>query len=192
MPDSNWRSGSRPWALLLRAALGSGAFMACVSIDDIQTPNGDLNVSPAKPGASPDESMSDASTGDACEQGWTTLRLDGREQRSAWAAPSLVASCSSAPHRLTALAPGVGASFSLSLASNTGRVLEAVYSSTRLGADGEDWGPYDALIDVSGLQFGSTTSPTRQPFAFIGTIYGPFGPITIEATGCAGVRAAPC
>jgi hypothetical protein len=170
--------------------LGSVGCLACVSIDDIQTPNGDLDVSSRDKPAS--RGGPDASPGDACEPGWVAIRFDGREQRTAWTAASLVASCSSAPHRLTAQAPSLGASLSLSLSSSTGRVLEAVYSSTRLGADGEEWGAYDAVIDLTGLQFGVTTDPTRQPFAFVGTIFGPFGAVTIEASGCAGVRATTC
>jgi hypothetical protein len=81
---------------------------------------------------------------------------------------------------------------SLSLSSSTGRVLEAVYSSTRLGPDGEEWGAYDAVIDVTGLQLGASTSPTKRPFAFVGTIFGPWGAVTIEASGCANVRPASC
>jgi hypothetical protein len=172
--------------------LVASACAGCVSLDDIQTPNGDLDVAsrdPLQPGDSP---AADASTGDACREGWTAIRFDGREQRTAWTAPSLTLSCGSAPHRLSALAPALGASLSLSLASSTGRVLEAVYSSTRLGADGEEWGAYDAVIDVTGLELGATNDPTQQPFVFVGTIFGPFGPVTIEASGCARVRASPC
>jgi hypothetical protein len=170
----------------------ASACAACVSLDEIQTPNGDLNVAsrdPLQPGGS---STADASAGDACREGWAAIRFDGREQRTAWAAPSLTLSCGSAPHRLSALAPALGASLSLSLASSTGRVLDAAYSSTRIGADGEEWGAYDAVIDVTELELAATANPTQQPFLFLGTIFGPFGPVTIEASGCARVRASSC
>jgi hypothetical protein len=167
------------------------ACTACVSLDDIQTPNGDLNVAARDP-LQPGSSAPDASADDACTEGWTALRFDGREQRTAWSAPSLTLSCSSAPHRLAALAPARGASMSVSLASSTGRVLEATYASTRLGADGEEWGEYAAVLDVTRLEFAATSNPTQQPFVLVGTIFGPFGPVTVEASGCARVRSSSC
>jgi hypothetical protein len=190
-PRPSAAAGERLRAPARLVALLASACAACVSLDDIQTPNGDLNVASRGP-LQPGSSGADAAAGDACSEGWAVIRFDGREQRTAWGAPSLTLSCGSAPHRLAALAPTLGASLSLSLASRTGKVLEGSYSSTRLGPDGEEWGAYEAVLDVSGFELLASSDPTQQPFAFVGTIFGPLGLVTIEASGCARVRASVC
>lgn len=111
---------------------------------------------------------------------------------AAWSAPIFTLSCGAAPHRLTALAPRLGSALSLEVSSSTGRALDATYSTTGIGADGEPWGDYEALIDLGALSFGSLTAPEQQPFQFDGTILGPFGPVSIAVSGCARLRATGC
>jgi hypothetical protein len=176
---------------LLRSALLSLAGLAfgCPAIDGVETPNGDVDFSP-------DEAANDAdsqASSDGCrERGWTLVLVAGRDQLSTWSAPSLVPSCSAAPHRLTALAPETDSSLSLEVSVRTGQVVEATYTTTNTGADGEAWGEYVAPIDVERLSFGAASAPTEQPFAFAGTILGPFGPVPITMIGCARVRPSPC
>jgi hypothetical protein len=161
----------------------------CVAIEDIQTPNGSLQLSP-------DEGSPDASPGDAdaaCrEQGWVLVSVAGRDQLPSWSAPSLTLGCGAAPHRLSALAPRQGSTLSLNVAAATGRVLDGTYSTTRIGADGEEWGAYDAPIDVDSARFAAPSSPTVQPFQIVGTIFGPFGLVPIALSGCARIIPAAC
>jgi hypothetical protein len=103
-----------------------------------------------------------------------------------------VASCNAAPHRLTALAPRIGSSLSLEISTRTGQVVEATYSTTSTGADGEPWGEYVAPIEVQRLSLGVASSATEQPFELVGSILGPFGPVSISMIGCARVRSGPC
>jgi hypothetical protein len=120
------------------------------------------------------------------------MRVGGRDERAAWAEPSLAASCGAGPHRLTAQAPRLGSSLAISLSSRTGRLVEATYSTTDTGADGEPWGDYVATIDVDNLMLSSASSPGEQPFELAGTIWGPFGPVSIALSGCARIRQSPC
>ena len=80
------------------------------------------------------------------------MRIAGREQGADWAQPSLAFGCGSSPHRLSALAPRLGATLEVLVAANGARVIDATYSTTRLGADGEDWGEYDAFVELSDEQ----------------------------------------
>jgi hypothetical protein len=166
------------------------AAIGCLAIDDVQTPNGDVEFS--REGAPAGDAGVRESSGRCPEQGWTLVRVDGRDQLSAWSAAGLAPSCSAAPHRLTALAPRTRASLSVEVSTRTGQVVEATYSTTDTGADGEAWGEYQAPIDVERLSFGAATSPTEQPFEFAGTILGPFGPVSIAMIGCARVPPNPC
>jgi hypothetical protein len=70
--------------------------------------------------------------------------------------------------------------------------VDATYSTTSIGADGETWGEYEALIDIEAVSFAAASSATEQPFEFSGTILGPFGPVSIAVSGCARVRPARC
>jgi hypothetical protein len=120
------------------------------------------------------------------------VRVGGRDELPAWSAPVLTQSCGTAPHRLTALAPRLGSALSLLVAASTGRVVEATYATTGIGADGEEWGDYEAWIDLGTASFGAVTTPGQQPVQLAGTIVGPFGPVPIEVSGCARVRATGC
>lgn len=175
-------------ALALWGALLAG----CVSVDEIQTPNGDLGFDGAGAGgtsAAPPEADQEGQCGAG---GWSMLRVAGREQVMDWAEPSLVPGCSGAPHRLSALAPRLGANLLVLLAANTGRVVDASYSTTAVGADGEDWGDFEAFVELASLSFATATTATEQPFDLAGTIWGPFGPVSLVASGCARVRVSPC
>ncbi len=185
-----WNGGGRarpPRGLpgLALAALLTG----CVSIEDIQTPNGSVDLSP-------DEGAPDASAGDgrgACgERGWALVSVAGRDQSASWSAPSLTLSCGAAPYRLSASAPRLGSTLSLRVSASNGRVLDGTYSTTRVGADGEEWGDYDAPLDVDSATFGVPTSPAEQPFQLVGTIFGPFGLVPIALSGCARIIPAAC
>lgn len=170
----------------------------------MQTPNGDLDLSPerAAAGRAGQAAGGQGSAGDgeasagvegACgAQGWAFLRLDGRDELAAWSAPVMTLGCGAAPHRLTALAPRLGSAISLEVSASTGRALGAIYSTTGVGADGEPWGDYEAPIDLGALSFGAVITPEEQPFRFEGTIFGPFGPVPIAVSGCARVRGAGC
>src|SRR4029078_1496183 len=96
-----------------------------------------------------------------------------------------------APHGLSATAPTLAWTLELALSSSTGRVVDATYTTTDLGADGEQWGDYAALVELSVLRFGAATD-TEQPFELAGTIFGPFGAVPLEAAGCARLRRSPC
>jgi hypothetical protein len=167
------------------------AALGCLAVDEVQTPNADIDRASAEPMATGDGEAppSSASCG---EQGWVTVRVSGRDERAAWAAPALAAGCGAGPHRLTAQAPRLGSSLELSLSSRTGRLVEATYSTTGTGADGEPWGDYVAPIDVENLSLLAASSPAEQPFEFAGTIWGPFGPVSIAMSGCARVVQSPC
>jgi hypothetical protein len=185
--DGPWRACG-----LALAALLTG----CAAIDEIQTPGADIDLSP-EPGAAGaagagGQAGSSSDGRDCASLGWALVNVGGRDQLPAWSAPVLTQSCGTAPHRLTALAPRLGSSLSLLLAANTGRVLEATYSTTGIGADGEEWGDYEAWIDLGAAALGAVTTPGQQPFQLAGTILGPFGPVPIELSGCARVRAAGC
>lgn len=171
----------------------SGALLAgCVSVDEIQTPNGDLGPSSDAAGGSAAVPLEPASDGPCGEHGWSFMRVAGRDQGVDWAQPSLVSGCAGAPVRLYALAPRLGATLEVTLAASTGRVIDASYSTTTLGADGEDWGEYQAYVELQSLSFATATTATEQPFDLAGTIWGPFGPVALAAGGCARVRLSPC
>lgn len=172
--------------------LSAAALAGCVALDTVQTPIGDVDLSSDMPAAG---AMRDggAPESEACgEPGWSFVRIDGRDQLPAWSAPDLAPSCGSAPHRLTALAPRIGSSLRLGVSSSTGRIVDATYSTTSTGADGETWGEYEALIDIETIRFATPSSATEQPFELSGTILGPFGPVSIAMSGCARVRPARC
>ena len=177
---------------------GRGAALAlllagCVAIDEVQTPNGDIDLSPQAGGAaSGGQGGAAGATRDCAALGWAYLHVGGRDALPSWSAPTLTRSCGTAPHRLTALAPRLGSALSLDVAVSTGRVVEATYSTTGIGADGEPWGDYDAPVDLGALRFGAVNTPDQQPFQFEGSILGPFGPVPIEVSGCARVRASGC
>jgi hypothetical protein len=168
----------------------------CVAIDEVQTPNGDLDFSPDGEGsgaAGAGGQGGESSEGRDCASlGWAFVHVGGRDELPSWSAPVLTVGCGAAPHRLTALAPRLGSSLSFMVAGSTGRVVEATYSTTGLGADGEDWGSYEAWIDLGAASFGVATTAGQQPFQLAGTILGPFGPVPIELSGCARVRATGC
>jgi hypothetical protein len=167
--------------------------VGCVAIDEVQTPSADVDFSPDEGAAGAAGQGGSAGEGRDCASlGWAFVHVGGRDDLSAWSAPVLAQGCGSAPHRLTALAPRLGCSLSLVVAANTGRVLEATYSTTGIGADGEEWGDYEAWIDLDAASFGAATTPGQQPFQLAGTILGPFGPVPIELSGCARVRAGAC
>lgn len=161
----------------------------------MQTPNGDVTIS------RDDESVDEAATsGDMDElaasgvcgsQGFSVVQVAGRDQVAAWAEPSLVPSCTGSRQHLSALAPRLGSELSLDMAAD-GSLLAALYSTTSLGADGEEWGEYDALLDLDVLRFGTASAAGQQPFQLSGTILGPYGPVPIAAVGCARRRVLPC
>lgn len=170
-------------------ALAGGLLFGCVSVDEVQTPNGTFGDGAGGSSAATLESDSEGPCG---EGGWSFLRVAGREQGADWAQPSLAPGCASAPYRLSAFAPRLGVTLEILLAANGGRVVDATYSTTRLGADGEDWGEYDAFVELSSLSFPTATAATEQPFDLAGTIWGPFGPVSLAAAGCARLRVTPC
>lgn len=168
----------------------------CVTIDEVQTPNGDLDFSPEADADGTADAGGRGEAGgdgrDCASLGWAFVHVGGRDELPSWSAPVLTRGCGAAPHRLTALAPRLGSALSLMVAANTGRVVEATYSTTGVGADGEEWGSYEAWIDLGALSFGVASTPGQQPFVLAGSILGPFGPVSIELSGCARVRAAGC
>jgi hypothetical protein len=165
------------------------ALQGCIAIDEVQTPNGDVDLSPEEGAGG---SGSPPPPGACVEQGWTIVRVGDRDQLPAWTPPALAPSCSAAPHRLTALAPRLGSSLELEVSTSTGQVALATYSTTNTGADGEPWGEYVAPIDLGMVRFGAASSPELQPFEFAGTILGPFGPVSIAMAGCARVLPTRC
>jgi hypothetical protein len=176
-----------------KGGLVVAALTGCLALDEVQTPNGDIDLSGDMPAASArDGGVSPESSGACGDRGWAFVRVGGRDQLSSWSAPDLAPSCGGAPHRLTALAPRIGSSLRLGVSTSTGRVVDATYSTTSTGADGETWGEYEALIDVESVSFAAASSATEQPFEFSGTILGPFGPVSIAVSGCARVRPARC
>ena len=170
-------------------ALSGALLFGCVSVDEVQTPNGTFGDGAAGTSAAPLESAGEGPCG---EDGWSFLRIAGREQGPDWAQPSLAFACGSSPHRLSALAPRLGATLEVLVAANGARVIDATYSTTRLGADGEDWGEYDAFVELSSSSFPAAMTATEQPFDLAGTIWGPFGPVSLAASGCARLRVTPC
>lgn len=178
-----------------RLALGA-LLGGCVALDEIQTPAADIDLSPERGAAGAAGAGGQAGSSgdgrDCASLGWAIVHVGGRDELPAWSAPVLTQSCGAAPVRLTALAPRLGSSLSLMVAANTGRVVEATYSTTGVGADGEEWGDYEAWIDLGAMSFGAVTTPGQQPFQLAGSILGPFGPVSIELSGCARVRAAGC
>lgn len=170
-------------------ALSGALLFGCVSLDEVQTPNGTFGDGAGGSSAAPLEPASDGVCG---EGGWSFLRVAGREQGPDWAQPSLTLGCASGPYRLSALAPRLGATLEVLIAANAARVIDATYSTTRLGADGEDWGEYDAFVELSSSSFPTALSASEQPFDLAGTIWGPFGPVSLAASGCARLRVTPC
>ena len=95
----------------------TGALLAgCVSVDELQTPNGDLGFGAAGAGGAAPVSPEPAEEGTCARDGWSSLRVSGREEGMDWAMPSLARGCSGAPHRLSALAPRLGAALEITLA----------------------------------------------------------------------------
>jgi hypothetical protein len=184
------------WRQLAGQGTGSlvaAALAGCLAIDELQTPNGDIDLSRDMPAEGAGDAGAPPESSGACgDRGWAFVRVGGRDQLPSWSAPDLAPSCGSAPHRLTALAPRMGTSLRLSVSTSTGRVVDATYSTTSIGADGETWGEYEALIDIEAVSFAAASSATEQPFEFSGTILGPFGPVSIAVSGCARVRPARC
>jgi hypothetical protein len=171
----------------------SGALLfGCVSVDDVQTPNGTFGDDADGAGGSSAAPLDSEGDGQCGQGGWSFLRVAGREQGTDWAQPSLASGCASAPHRLSALAPRLGATLEILIAANGGRVIDATYSTTGRGADGEEWGEYAAFVELASLSFPAATAATEQPFDLAGTIWGPFGPVTLAAGGCARLRVTPC
>jgi hypothetical protein len=165
----------------------------CLSVDDIQTPNGDIDLSSDEAMAGEDaENAAPASEDDAVcgSEGFRVVRAAGRDQLGAWARASLVRSCTG--YRLSALAPRLGSSFAFDLTADGSRVVQAIYSTTSLGADGEEWGEYEAVIDVVALRFGVALASGAQPFELVGSILGPYAPVSFEVSGCAQVGLSPC
>lgn len=173
-------------------ALLSGVLAGCVSIDEVQTPNGDVSFAGRDDGATGSTDDSDAPPDACADGGWTFVSIGGREQAAEWSAPVLTPSCSNAPHRLTALAPRLGALLELGLSPSSGRIVEALYTSTELGADGEPWGDYSAPVELDVASFAPASAPARQPFELAGAILGPYGPVALAVSGCASVRSVAC
>jgi len=179
------------WSLGL-LALSGASLLGCVAVDGVQTPNGTFGDGAAGAGGSSDAPLEPEDDGPCGEGGWSFLRVAGREQAADWAQSSLASGCSGAPSRLSAFAPRLGATLEILLAANGGRVIDATYSTTGVGADGEDWGEYAAYVELVSLTFPVATGPAEQPFDLTGTIWGPFGPVSLAASGCARVRLTPC
>lgn len=183
------------WGRCVLAISGS-LIVGCVSVDELQTPYADLERGAAGASGAGGKGADELTPGQqgACGvDGWQFLRLGGREQGQDWAQPSLVPGCSGASHRLSALAPRLGAKLEITLAAGTGRIIDATYSTTSRGADGEDWGAYEAFVELDSLSFATTAAQAaEQPFDLAGTIWGPLGPVTLAAGGCARVRLQPC
>jgi len=186
---SGWGRGlGQRGAVLVLVVLST----ACLSIDEVQTPNGDISRGGSAAELTPEAMSDDAEMPSACgEAGWTLVRLANRDQLAAWTAPSMAQGCGAAPHRLSAAAPTLGWALELALSSSTGRVVDATYTTTDLGADGEPWGDYAALVELSVLRFGAATE-SEQTFELAGSIFGPFGAVPLEAAGCARLRRSPC
>lgn len=164
--------------------------MGCLSLEDL---TGSDSSESAEPSASVDEAPGGASMPGVCPNlGWSSFRMGEREQASAWVAPILAASCGTGPYRLIGEAPRAGTSLELAISSQTGRVVEANYVTTDVGADGESWGAYIAPMEVSLLRLGAANAGGTQAFELAGTILGPFGLVPIAAAGCAGFRLSPC
>jgi hypothetical protein len=169
--------------------------VGCLSVDEIQTPNGDIDLSGDE--ATPDESAESDEPGaeddGVCgSSGFRVFRAAGRDQLGAWARASLVPSCRGTGYRLSALAPRLGSSFAVDLTADGSRVLEAAYTTTSVGADGEEWGEYEAVVDVAALRFGAALESGAQPFELVANILGPYGPVSFEVSGCALVGLSPC
>jgi hypothetical protein len=124
--------------------------------------------------------------------GWRYMRVAGRDQSSVWVAPTLTISCGAAPYRLAGAAPRLGVSLVLDIARSSGVVVDANYRTSNQGADGEAWGEYEAAIDVTSARIALSEASAAQPFEFAGTILGPYGPVAIEAAGCASLQASLC
>jgi len=172
-------------------ALSGALLFGCVSVDEVGTPNGTFGGDADGAGGTSAD-LEPERDGPCGEGGWSFLRVAGREQGADWAQPSLASGCANAPYRLSALAPRLGATLEVLIAQSGGRVIDATYSTTRLGADGEDWGEYAAFVELSSLSFPTATAATEQPFDLAGTIWGPFGPVSLAAGGCARLRVTPC
>jgi hypothetical protein len=183
----------------LRVGVALVCLAGCVAIDEIQTPNGDIDLSADEAGSQGGSAGQGGSGGRAGEvdavcgsQGFRVVRAAGRDVLGAWSRASLVSACAGSGHRLSALAPRLGSSFAIDLTADATRVIQATYSTTLVGADGEEWGEYEALVEVSALRFGAPRQAGEQPFELVGTILGPYGPVSFEAAGCAEVRLNPC
>jgi hypothetical protein len=178
----------------LLAVLALGGLGGCLSVDEVQTPNGDIQLSrdEAAPEGGTDPRAAGADDAVCGTQGFRVVRAAGRDQLGAWSRASLVPSCTGTRNRLSALAPRLGSSFAIELNADGSQVLSATYSTTSVGADGEEWGEYEALVDVGSLRFLAQRASGEQPFELVGNILGPFGPVSFEASGCAQVRLNPC
>jgi hypothetical protein len=183
----------------LLIAVGLVCFEGCVSLDEIQTPNGDLDLSSDEAASGGGAAGQGGSAGQGNEadtlcgrQGFRIVRAAGRDVLGSWSRASLVSACGGSGHRLSALAPRLGSAFAVDLTADGTRVIQATYSTTAVGADGEEWGEYEAVVDVSALRFGAALQAGEQPFELTGNILGPYGPVSFEAAGCADVRLNPC
>ena len=167
----------------------------CLSIDEIQTPNGDIELArdEAAAGAGGGAARQADPAVEVCgSQGFRLVRAAGRELSGSWSRASLVPSCSGTRYRLSALAPLLESSFAVELTGDGTRVIQASYSTLNLGADGEQWGEFEAVVDVAALRFGQLLQSGEVPFELSGTILGPYGPVSFEAAGCAERRLNPC
>jgi len=178
--------------------LGGGllCLAGCLSIDEIQTPNGDIELArdeAAAAGAGGGAAQPADAVAELCgSQGFRLVRAAGRDLVGAWSRASLVPSCSGTRYRLSALAPRLESSFAVDLTGDGASVIQASYSTLNLGADGEQWGEFEAAVDVAGLRFGQPLQSGEVPFELSGTILGPYGPVSFEAAGCAERRLNPC
>lgn len=192
-PSRFGRGGPYPLGVMGLTSFGLGPALAlalsgCVSIDAIETPNGTLDLREASRSAA-----QDAGAPGVCPAGgWSWVRLGGRDQRAAWAAPALTPSCGGSGGQLSAIAPGLGSSLLVVWAASTGRLAQATYSTTELGADGEQWGPYEALTELDVVWFAPEALAGARPFELSGTIWGPYGAVALDLAGCATLRPTPC
>jgi hypothetical protein len=136
--------------------------------------------------------MQAPSAGPCTTPGFRFVLLGGRDQVRTWAAPILRLGCGTGPYRLLGDAPGTGASLRLSISRSTGAVVEASYSTRDVGADGEVWGEYEALVELTSSRIQFSASSPSQPFELAGSILGPYGPVELAVAGCATLQPEPC
>ena len=98
-------------------ALSGALLFGCVTVDEVGTPNGTFGGDADGAGGTSAE-LEPEPDGPCGEGGWSFLRVAGREQGNDWAQPSLASGCASAPHRLTAFAPRLGATLEIESGTN--------------------------------------------------------------------------